>query len=106
MTTVFISLPMNGLSDEKVKSKQKELVEKVKKHIPNAIIADTYISEDAPKNCNIGVWYLGKSLKMLSQCDLAVFAMGWEQARGCWIEYETCKRYGIPVKFEIPDLRD
>lgn len=99
-------MPMKGLADEQIKTRQKELEESVKKYIPNSEIIDTYINEDAPKSSQPGLWYLGRSFELLSQADMAVFALGWEQARGCWLEYAACKHYDIPVKFEVPDLRE
>jgi hypothetical protein len=42
------------------------------------------------------VFMLGKSIQLMSEAELVVFANNWEEARGCMIEYETAKRYNIP----------
>ena len=39
--------------------------------------------------------FLGKSLEMLAGADLAVFASGWQDARGCRIEHDCAVAYGI-----------
>lgn len=58
-------------------------------------IIDTYIKEAAPDNINSGLWYLGKSLLLLTEANLVVFAKGWRSARGCLVEYQCARKYGI-----------
>lgn len=43
------------------------------------------------------LWFLGESLKRLSECDYVIFVEGWKEARGCRLENECCKAYGIKV---------
>ena len=43
------------------------------------------------------LWFLGKSLELLSTADIAYFAKGWENARGCRIENTCAIEYGIDV---------
>ena len=43
------------------------------------------------------LWFLGKSLELLSTADIAYFADGWENARGCKIEHECAIQYGIKI---------
>lgn len=47
------------------------------------------------ENVNKGLYYLSKSLELLSTADCAVFLSGWDKARGCLIEKECCDKYGI-----------
>lgn len=41
------------------------------------------------------LWFLGKSLELLSTADVAYFAPGWDEARGCKIEHMCAVEYGI-----------
>ena len=41
------------------------------------------------------LWFLGKSLELLSTADVAYFAPGWKDARGCKIEHLCAVEYGI-----------
>lgn len=43
------------------------------------------------------LWFLGKSIELLSGADIAYFADGWKDARGCRIEHECAKEYGIQI---------
>ena len=52
--------------------------------------------EKAPVNAK-PLWFLGKSLELLSDADIAYFASGWEEARGCRIEHTSAIQYVIIV---------
>ena len=41
------------------------------------------------------LWYLGESIKLLSEADVVSFAPGWENERGCKIEHTCAVEYGI-----------
>lgn len=43
------------------------------------------------------LWCLGESIKLMAKADVAYFAKGWEEARGCRIERECAEEYGITV---------
>ena len=50
---------------------------------------------------NIPLYYLAKSLEIMSKCDTVYFCKGWKQARGCKIEHEAAKAYGLKIEYEI-----
>ena len=103
MKKIFISQPMNGLSDlQIIKDRERVIVGLYNEgYKPDEItIIDTYIEENAPDNVNSGLWYLGKSLELLADADIAVFAKGWRNARGCQIEFKCAADYGISCIFE------
>jgi len=98
MKKVFISQPMNGLSDSQIIKERKRVIEKLYDmgyKQEELTIIDTFIKDTAPDNVNPALWYLGKSLELLADADIAVFAKGWEDARGCLIEFECAVEYGI-----------
>jgi len=43
---------------------------------------------------------LASSLEMMSMCNVAYFCKGWEDARGCRIEHEAAKAYGLDIIYE------
>lgn len=97
MKKLFISQPMRGLSDEQILNKREEIRLKAEKTIGESVeLIDSFIS-DYPGEINkqIPVWYLGKSIQLLSQADIAYFGGDWRNARGCKIENEIAKEYGI-----------
>ena len=71
-----------------VESAEKELGEEVE-------VIDSFF-----RNAPVGekpLWFLGKSIKLLSAADVAYFAKGWESARGCRIEHKCAAEYGITI---------
>ena len=55
----------------------------------------TYILDSEPYDAK-PLWFLGKSFELLSKADLCIFVDGADnKARGCWMEYQACLRYGI-----------
>ena len=46
------------------------------------------------------LWFLGKSIQLLSEADVAYFAKGWEEARGCRSENACALEYGIELIIE------
>ena len=55
--------------------------------------------KDAPVGTK-PLWYLAKCLELLSTADVAYFAKGWEDARGCRIENTCAIEYGIELVIE------
>lgn len=101
---VMISMPMNGLSEEKLAHKYldvKEYLESLGYAVVNTLFDD--VSEDELASVgivNAPVWYLAKSLDQMSRCDTVYFCKGWRAARGCKIEHEVAKQYGITMLYE------
>ena len=89
---------MNGRSSEEIKVEREYLEAKIEEYYKHekkesVQVIDSFI-KDAPKDVK-PLWFLGKSLELLSTADIAVFAKGWRSARGCVIEHECAAAYGI-----------
>ncbi|MCI6754205.1 hypothetical protein [Galactobacillus timonensis] len=98
MKRVFISQPMNGRSNEEIKAEREYIAYKIEEYYKHekkepVQVIDSFF-EDAPHDAK-PLWFLGKSLELLSTADIAVFAKGWRSARGCMIEHECAVAYGI-----------
>ena len=52
--------------------------------------------ESAPHEAK-PLWFLGKSLELLSTADIVYFAKDWDKYRGCKIEHACATEYGIDV---------
>ncbi len=93
---VFISQPMKGKTNEEIKSERNRLIGKVRALYGDDIeIIDSFF-ENAPADAR-PLWFLGKSLELLATADVAAFARGWRDARGCRIENICAIEYGIEV---------
>ena len=93
---VFISQPMKGLSDSQIKENRQNIVDAIKLEYGNDIeIIDSYF-EGAPADAK-PLWFLGKSLQLLSTADMVFFDNHWETARGCKMEHAAAVEYGINI---------
>lgn len=93
---LFISQPMKGKTKEEILAeREKAIASAFRLFNEKPEVIDSYF-EDAPADAN-PLWYLGKSLQLLSTADVAYFAEGWEKARGCRIENTCAIEYGIAV---------
>ena len=43
--------------------------------------------------------YLSTDIKLMKDIDYIIFASGWQNSKGCNIEYQMAKTYGIPMWF-------
>lgn len=93
---VFISQPMRGKSDEEILSERNQMIKKVEESATEKPEVIDSFFQNAPVEAK-PLWFLGKSIELLSTADVAVFAKGWKDARGCRIEHECCEQYGIKI---------
>lgn len=49
---------------------------------------------------NTSLYFLAKSLELMSTCYAAYFVKGWDKARGCLIEHAAAMEYGLELIYE------
>lgn len=94
MKKVFISQPMNGRPDEEIKEERQCLINQARLMVGEEVNVIDSFFEGAPHDAR-PLWFLGKSLQLMSQADIVVFGEGWQDARGCKIEHTCAVEYGI-----------
>jgi hypothetical protein len=99
MKKLFISQPMRGKTDEEILAVREKAIASAKRQIGEDVEVIDSFFQDAPVDAN-PLWYLAKSLELLSTADVAYFAKGWEEARGCRIENTCAIEYGIELVIE------
>jgi hypothetical protein len=109
MKKLFVSVPMKGRTEEEIKSsiqKMKKIAEIYEGEELELI--DSYIDEEPTENCNRGVWFLAKSIDMLSEADVFIGIQECYDWKGCWIENGVAekydiKRYSVSADYVIDD---
>lgn len=115
---LFISQPMQGKSIEEIFAEREEAAKKATSFVKRDMeVIDSYI-QDAPEGAK-PLWFLGKSLELMSDADVVYFAEGWQKARGCRCEYECARAYAdddfvcyehercwIPCAERLPEMHE
>ena len=102
MKKLFISQPMRGKSNEEILAVREKAIKSAERNLGEKVEVIDSFFQNAPADAK-PLWFLGKSLELLATADVAYFAKGWEDARGCRIENTCAIEYGITV---IEDYSD
>ena len=103
MLKVFISQPMNGLSDEEILEARSTAIDEAKNILGDDIeILDSYFDDYDPEaegfdETVIPIKYLAKSIDILAEADVVYFVKGFRNNRGCQIEYNVANSYGKKI---------
>ena len=135
MLKVFVSMPMKNKSTDRIRKEMERIKEVAEKRIdqklelidsihkapaeeevakpegfaippaggtPTAQIED--LRRDAIKNNP--VYWLGKSIELMAQADYVMFAKGFDNAKGCAVEFAVADSYGMKLLFEDEQDKD
>lgn len=106
MMKAMLSQPMNGKSDEEIIATRDRAIAALKERgyeVINTLFTDEWYSPETMKERgveNCPLCFLAKSLESMSLCHAAYFCKGWETTRGCRIEHEAAKAYGLTIIYE------
>lgn len=106
MMKAMLSQPMAGKTDKEIIETRERAMSELREkgyEIVNTLFTDEWYSmENMEKRgvVQIPLCFLAKSLENMSLCHAAYFCKGWENARGCRIEHEAAKAYGLAILYE------
>lgn len=96
MKKLFISQPMRGKTDAEILAEREKAIASAERQLGEKVEVIDSFFQNTPVEAK-PLRFLGKSLELLSTADVAYFAKGWENARGCRIENTCAIEYGITV---------
>ena len=96
MKKLFISQPMKDKTDEEILAVRAKAIESAERELGEPVEVIDSFFRSAPHDSR-PLWYLAKSLELLSTADVAYFEKDWDKYRGCRIENECAIAYGIDV---------
>ena len=102
----MLSQPMNSKTEEEIIATREKAIKELKSmgyEIVNTLFTDEWYSKEKMEErgvVQIPLCFLAKSLENMSLCHAAYFCKGWENARGCRIEHEAAKAYGVQIIYE------
>lgn len=102
----MLSQPMAGKTEQEIIAARERAIATLKAagyEIVNTLFTDEWYRKEAMEErgvVQIPLCFLAKSLENMSLCHAAYFCKGWENARGCRIEHEAAKAYGLEILYE------
>ena len=106
MHKAMLGQPMGGKTQEEIVETRERAIRALQDRgykVVNTLFTDGWYSKEymeARGVVQIPLCFLAKSLENMSLCHAAYFCRGWEQARGCRIEHEAAKSYGLEIIYE------
>lgn len=92
---LMISQPMRGKTNEQIRAERAELI--LKLEAEGHKVVDT-VFENAPADEDVAIYMLSQSIRYIGKVDGVIFMTGWQQARGCRIEFQVAQEYGKFIK--------
>lgn len=93
---IMLSRPMKGKTREQIEKEEKEMVDVIfgmYDHMTCEIISS--IVENPEKKSELECF--SESIFFMSKADVLAMGFGWENSRGCRLEHDIAKAYGVPV---------
>ena len=103
MKKAMLSQPMAGKTQEEIIVTREKAISDLTKRgyeIVNTLFTDEWYNKESMEKrgvVQIPLCFLAKSLENMSLCHCAYFCKGWENARGCRIEYAAAEAYGLEI---------
>ena len=102
----MLSQPMAGKTEQEITDTRNRAVAALEARgyeVVNTLFTDEWYSKEKMQErgvVQIPLCFLAKSLENMSLCHAAYFCRGWENARGCRIEHDAAKAYGLEIIYE------
>ena len=93
---LMISQPMRGKTEQQIRDERAELIKQLEKE--GYEVVDTIFADETPKDSDAALYYLSRAIEAMSKVDGLVFMPGWQDARGCRIEFQIALEYGKFIK--------
>ena len=94
---LFISQPMRSRTNEEIEAERAAVISRFEAEGIKVELIDSFF-KNAPAQA-APLWYLGESIKLLGEADVAYFCKNWQIYNGCIIEHECAVRYGKTVLY-------
>lgn len=102
----MFSQPMAGKTEQEITDTRNRAIAALEARgyeVVNTLFTDEWYSKEKMQErgvVQIPLCFLAKSLENMSLCHAAYFCRGWENARGCRIEHDAAKAYGLKIIYE------
>lgn len=109
MLRAMICQPMSGLTNEQVIQERWLAVKYLKGQgyeVTDTLFEEWRKTRDLIERSgakNFFMYLFAKGIEVMASCDVVYFVKGWEESRGCKLEYQVAKAYGMEIIIEGED---
>lgn len=97
---LFVSCPMKGRTEEAIRHDMDRMHKMAEIVFDQELeVVTTYVKHDPPRTGNKAIWYLGESIKKMSEADYFIGINYLETFHGCEVEARVARLYGIPSTY-------
>lgn len=107
MKLAMISQPMTGLQEKEIMQTRQRAASALAGMGYDAVntyfVNDPWYSAVSMKERGVvhfPLLFLGAAIEKMSKCTAVYFCRGWQDSRGCQIEHEIAKKYGLECIYE------
>lgn len=98
MKKLFISVPMRGRTEENIKKSREDLHKLAEIMFGEKLeVLNSVIATEAPECNQQRIWYLGKSIEIMSQADCFIGVEYADLWPGCNVETKVARDYELPL---------
>ena len=97
MKKLFVSVPMKGRTKENIKNSIEKMHQIAELMFGEKLeVIDSYVEQGPPKDSREAIWYLGESIKKMSEADYFIGIDCVSFYNGCELETIIAREYHIP----------
>jgi hypothetical protein len=102
----MLSQPMAGKTEEEIIKTRETSIKALEEKgysVVNTLFTDEWYNRDQMESrgvVQIPLCFMAKGIENMSLCHAVYFCKGWENARGCIIEHDVARAYGLEIIYE------
>jgi len=105
MKKIMLSQPIAGKTEEEIVETRNNAINVLQNdyEIVNTLFTDEWYNKEQMEKrgvVQIPLCFLAKSIENMANCHTVYFCKGWENTRGCKIEHDVAKAYGLEIIYE------
>lgn len=101
----MLSQPMAGKTDAEIQETRNHAIHVLESRgyeVVNTLFTDEWYSKESMTErgvVNIPMTFFSKSIENMALCHAVYFCPGWQNTRGCVLEHDVAKAYGVKILY-------
>lgn len=100
---LYVSLPISGQEDT-IEQRYNDILDYCEQHYPEydlifPIDINEFFDDVDRTTHETYLWYMGKDILLMSECEAILMTKDWENSFGCNIEHELAKHTNMKIYY-------